>query len=79
MTNILLIIGLIFSFFSAVSFAIPILKRRKEIEKETEACWDYNSALRQELLRDRKFAFVGLFLLSIGFLFDALALAIPSV
>jgi hypothetical protein len=63
----LLIIGLFFNFFSAVTFTIPLLKNRKEEE----------NAVRQTLFRDRKFAFAGLSLLSAGFLFDVLSLFIP--
>jgi hypothetical protein len=67
------IVSLALGFFAAILFAIPLLKRKEEIEEESSTCWGYNPALRKAMVRDRKFTEAGLLVFSLSFICQILA------
>lgn len=72
------ITSLVLGFFAAILFAIPLLKRKEEIEEESSTCWGYNPALRKAMVRDRKFTGAGLVVFALSFIFQILA-EMPSL
>jgi len=72
------VVSLLLDLVAAIWFAWPtISESNKQIKDETETRWGFNSALRESLLRSRKFTRIGLIFLALGSVFQLLAILYP--
>ena len=62
--------SLIFTTASAIVFALPLIRSDKEIENISGTYFDANPHMKRALILDRRTAFLGLLLLSLGVLFQ---------
>jgi len=75
-SQVIQFIGLLLDFIGALIFAIPFLKSRKEIRKESGTYFDMNFYLSKAMLRDRMLGVLGLIFLVLGFGLQMLAMLI---
>jgi len=72
------VIGLFLTFCSAICFSIPLLKDKKVIKELSTKFFGFglNRKKEERLLRERKYAILGLVFLSLGFSLQMLAIFI---
>jgi len=69
-------IGLLLDFIGALILAIPLLKSKKEIQKESGTYFGMNLYLSKAMLRDRILGVLGLIFFILGFGLQMLAMLV---
>ena len=72
-------ISLIFITASTIFFALPLLPTDEEINSISSTCFDSNPHMQNALIKNRKNAFRGLSLLSLGVLFQVISISIQMI